>query len=145
MCSVTNCLLFCVSFCVDVSMCSTPAHTHTHTIHPTKHTLKLYDISCTLRHTYPSQPQEDPTYIFAVCPEKGLTQQKFRCGSCTQLFNGPSAGAKLCDYTGLYHCRLCHHGDVSIIPARVLHNWDFKTKKVNKSFNSMATTFGVFI
>lgn len=37
---------------------------------------------------------------------------------------------KLCDYTGLYYCSKCHWGDSSIIPARIIHNWDFQERKV---------------
>ena len=35
-----------------------------------------------------------------------------------------------CDYTGSYYCELCHWNDSIIIPARVLHNWDFDSRKV---------------
>lgn len=82
--------------------------------------------------------QEDAVYALSVCPERGLTQQKFRCGSCTQAFNSPqSGGARLCDYSGLYHCKQCHYNNETIIPARVVHNWDFKPRKVG-GINSIA-------
>ena len=35
-----------------------------------------------------------------------------------------------CDYTGLYYCSDCHHNEATIIPARVMHNWDFRPRKV---------------
>lgn len=38
--------------------------------------------------------------------------------------------ARLCDYTGLYFCENCHIGDTAIIPARVIHNWDFRPQPV---------------
>lgn len=40
---------------------------------------------------------------------------------------------RLCDYTGLYFCPSCHWNDLSIIPARVVHNWDFVPRKVSRS------------
>ena len=66
-----------------------------------------------------------------ICPEKGLTIQYFRCSSCNQALNQNSTEVRLCDYTGLYYCPDCHHNDLAIIPARVLHNWDFSLRRVN--------------
>lgn len=37
---------------------------------------------------------------------------------------------RLCDYTGLYYCPNCHWNDEMIIPARVVHNWDFTPQRV---------------
>ena len=39
---------------------------------------------------------------------------------------------RLCDYSGNYFCELCHWNDPMLIPARVLHNWDFEGWKVTK-------------
>lgn len=33
--------------------------------------------------------------------------------------------ARICDYTGKYYCTACHWNSAAIIPARVIHNWDF--------------------
>ena len=69
--------------------------------------------------------------MLQVCPEKGLTDQHFRCDNCNRAFNQPPlAEARLCDYSGLYYCSECHQNGLSIIPARVLHNWDFTPRKV---------------
>src|SRR5699024_8533936 len=38
--------------------------------------------------------------------------------------------ARLCDYTGLYFCENCHIGDTAQIPARIIHNWDFRPQPV---------------
>lgn len=38
--------------------------------------------------------------------------------------------ARQCDYTGQYYCSHCHWNDLAIIPARVVHNWDFEPRKV---------------
>lgn len=40
---------------------------------------------------------------------------------------------RLCDYSGLYYCPTCHWNSVSIIPARVIHNWDFSSHKVSRT------------
>ena len=37
---------------------------------------------------------------------------------------------RICDYSGNYYCELCHWNDPMLIPARVLHNWDFDGWKV---------------
>lgn len=38
----------------------------------------------------------------------------------------------LCDYTGLYFCSECHWGGQSVIPARVVLNWDFQEYPVSQ-------------
>jgi hypothetical protein len=73
--------------------------------------------------------KEKSEYLMSICPEKSLTLQHFRCSCCNQALNA-SNEVRLCDYTGLYHCTDCHHNDLSIIPARVLKNWDFSARRV---------------
>ena len=36
----------------------------------------------------------------------------------------------MCDYTGQYFCEECHWNDLVVIPARVVHNWDFSLYRV---------------
>ena len=43
---------------------------------------------------------------------------------------GERSEGRLCDYTGQYFCEECHWNDHVVIPARVVHNWDFTTYKV---------------
>ncbi|ELT95789.1 hypothetical protein CAPTEDRAFT_101688 [Capitella teleta] len=79
--------------------------------------------------------KENPSYIIAICPEKGLAAQNYRCHECRaqisyrEILSQP----RLCDYTGFYFCDLCHWNDTMVIPARVLHNWDFDPRKVSRS------------
>lgn len=40
---------------------------------------------------------------------------------------------RICDYSGLYYCVTCHWNNTAIIPARVIHNWDFVPKKVGRA------------
>nr|CAD7597424.1 unnamed protein product [Timema genevievae] len=37
---------------------------------------------------------------------------------------------RLCDYDGYYFCPNCHWNSTAVIPARVIHNWDFEERKV---------------
>lgn len=39
----------------------------------------------------------------------------------------------LCDYSGQSYCRECHFGSTSVIPARVVLNWDFKPRPVSRA------------
>ncbi|XP_059162557.1 differentially expressed in FDCP 8 homolog [Physella acuta] len=77
---------------------------------------------------------EDPTLIMELCPTdpNGLTNQNFRCWECRTSISYKPGGLepRMCDYTGRYYCELCHWNDTFVIPARVLHNWDFKPQKV---------------
>lgn len=43
---------------------------------------------------------------------------------------GERSEGRLCDYTGQYFCEECHWNDHVVIPARIVHNWDFTTYKV---------------
>jgi len=35
-----------------------------------------------------------------------------------------------CDYDGRYYCPKCHWNNTAVIPARVVHNWDFVERPV---------------
>lgn len=71
-------------------------------------------------------------FDLSICPEKGLSSQNYRCAECRAplAFNGVQPEPRLCDYSGLYYCSLCHWNDLEVIPARVIHNWDFEPRKV---------------
>lgn len=89
--------------------------------------------------------------IECICPEIGLAFQKYTCAECgTQLSCHASTAIscfgvelkaeklnsivpRLCDYSGLYYCPACHWNDYSIIPARVMNNWDFVPRKVGRA------------
>lgn len=46
------------------------------------------------------------------------------------LVGGVPSEARQCDYTGQYYCSTCHWNDTAIVPARVIHNWEFEPRKV---------------
>ncbi|XP_058011365.1 differentially expressed in FDCP 8 homolog isoform X3 [Ahaetulla prasina] len=56
----------------------------------------------------------------------GLIQTWYTCTG------GIAGEARQCDYTGLYYCSSCHWNDQAVIPARVIHNWDFEPRKVSR-------------
>lgn len=79
--------------------------------------------------------------ILKICPEVGLAKQDFRCGECKVLLSPTTnvkpgskvvSKARQCDYTGLYFCENCHINDTAIIPARVIHNWNFRPQPVSR-------------
>ncbi|XP_059180986.1 pleckstrin homology domain-containing family M member 1 isoform X2 [Centropristis striata] len=70
--------------------------------------------------------------LCTVPSEKGLDAQSFKCAGCPQQI-GPSRGrARLCEFSGQYYCDSCHHGDTTIIPSRMVHNWDLTQREVCK-------------
>uniref|UniRef100_A0A1B0FAB8 Phorbol-ester/DAG-type domain-containing protein n=1 Tax=Glossina morsitans morsitans TaxID=37546 RepID=A0A1B0FAB8_GLOMM len=73
--------------------------------------------------------------IADICPEIGLAAQQYKCAEChTQLnFKHFWTEPRLCDYSGLYYCPSCHWNDQSVIPARVVHNWDFSMRRVSRA------------
>ncbi|XP_075229350.1 differentially expressed in FDCP 8 homolog isoform X2 [Lycorma delicatula] len=105
---------------------------------------------------------EDRKFEEAICPEIGLDNQGYACAECrthichvfrrrVQCFTSPISFSsalkgcvttprvseaqepRLCDYTGLYYCQSCHWNNKTIIPARVLHNWDFEPRPVSRA------------
>ena len=71
--------------------------------------------------------------ILDICVEKSLSEQEYKCNDCNELISFETS--LLCDYDGYYYCRNCHNNDLAIIPARVIHNWDFTPRPVSKSSN----------
>ncbi|XP_069700928.1 differentially expressed in FDCP 8 homolog A isoform X2 [Periplaneta americana] len=75
---------------------------------------------------------ENPTYIPDICPELGLSAQAYRCAECKAhiTFKNSWVEPRLCDYDGRYYCPSCHWNSTAVIPARVVHNWDFEERRV---------------
>ena len=76
-----------------------------------------------------------PDLILRICPERSLTALKFRCVECDKKLSkvDDEALPRLCDYTGLWFCSVCHWGSTSVVPARIVHNWDFTPRKVSEA------------
>lgn len=75
---------------------------------------------------------ETSTYITDICPDRGLSSQYYKCYECQApiSYKAGCLEPRQCDYTGFYYCPACHWNDEAIIPARVVHNWDFTQYKV---------------
>lgn len=88
----------------------------------------------TIRRCASSRVSEDPMYILRICPEVGLAAQNYKCAECKRLITNKSAWSepRRCDYTGLYYCPACHWRSRVVLPARVLHNWDFEERGVSR-------------
>lgn len=93
--------------------------------------------------------------VLEVKRQKPLIQQLhvqfYRCGGCFRALDslgtksgivsgikgslgmgGPSY-PRFCEYTGKLYCGICHIGEMAIIPAWVLHFWDFQPRRVSRA------------
>ncbi|KAM1209729.1 hypothetical protein EV1_015291 [Malus domestica] len=73
-----------------------------------------------------------------------LEAQHYTCAGCHKHFDdgrtliqdfAQTLGwgkPRLCEYTGQLFCSSCHANEIAIIPARVLHNWDFTQYPVSQ-------------
>lgn len=108
---------------------------------------------------------ENPVYILDICPEQGLSSQKYRCAECRtklciesnakRLKNAPVykftamflddkqqfPAPRQCDYTGKYFCPTCQWTDEVPIPARIVNNWDFEPRPVKSCLIQFLTHF----
>ncbi|XP_020486470.2 pleckstrin homology domain-containing family M member 1 [Labrus bergylta] len=79
--------------------------------------------------------KEDGAFLVHLCAvpsEKGLDAQGFRCAGCPRQIGPCRSRARLCEFSGQYYCDSCHHGDTTVIPSRMVHNWDLTQREVSK-------------
>ncbi|XP_004707580.1 pleckstrin homology domain-containing family M member 1 [Echinops telfairi] len=69
-------------------------------------------------------------YLVAIPTEKGLDSQGCFCAGCSRQIGFSFVRPKLCAFSGLYYCDACHQDDVSVIPARIIHNWDLTKRPI---------------
>ncbi|KAK3918804.1 Differentially expressed in FDCP 8-like protein [Frankliniella fusca] len=81
---------------------------------------------------------ETPFFSNDICPEVGLVAQGYRCFECKTVISHKNGWCepRQCDYDGRYYCNKCHWDSTAVIPARVVHNWDFNERKVCCSCHS---------
>ncbi|CAN8278202.1 unnamed protein product [Cochlearia groenlandica] len=73
-----------------------------------------------------------------------LEAQHYICAGCHIYFDDGSTlvrdfvkalgwgKPRLCEYTGQLFCSSCHTNDMAVLPARVLHHWDFNRYPVSQ-------------
>ncbi|XP_058713920.1 pleckstrin homology domain-containing family M member 1 isoform X4 [Poecile atricapillus] len=71
-------------------------------------------------------------YLVAIPTEKGLDSQSFICAGCSRQIGFSFARPKLCAFSGLYYCDSCHRDEETVIPSRLIHNWDLTKRGVCK-------------
>lgn len=72
------------------------------------------------------------TQLSEIANEKGLDAQNFQCNTCKRPLGLIFGKPRVCSYDGGYYCFECHENDEYYIPARIVHNWDFRKHKVSK-------------
>lgn len=71
-------------------------------------------------------------YLLHIPTERGLDMQNFKCAGCHKQIGFQFGKAKMCAYSGLYYCDLCHQDERSVIPSRIVHNWDMTERAVSR-------------
>ncbi|KAK6924835.1 Rubicon Homology Domain, partial [Dillenia turbinata] len=83
-----------------------------------------------------------------IRPHKSMKQmlevQNYTCAGCHRHFDKGRTlmhdfvqtfgwgKPRLCEYTGQLFCSSCHKNDTAVLPARVLHHWDFMRYPVSQ-------------
>ncbi|CAG7888569.1 unnamed protein product [Brassica rapa] len=86
--------------------------------------------------------------IVDIRPHKSVKQlleaQHYICAGCHRYFDDGATlvrdfvkalgwgKPRLCEYTGQLFCSSCHTNDMAVLPARVLHHWDFNPYPVSQ-------------
>ncbi|CAH8350660.1 unnamed protein product [Eruca vesicaria subsp. sativa] len=86
--------------------------------------------------------------IVDIRPYKSVKQlleaQHYICAGCHRYFDDGATlvrdfvkalgwgKPRLCEYTGQLFCSSCHTNDMAVLPARVLHHWDFNHYPVSQ-------------
>ncbi|KAI1896544.1 hypothetical protein AGOR_G00095860 [Albula goreensis] len=71
-------------------------------------------------------------HLCTIPTEKGLDAQSFKCAGCPRQIGFSFGKARLCEFSGLFYCDSCHHGDTIVIPSRMVHNWDLMAREVSR-------------
>ncbi|KFK34117.1 hypothetical protein AALP_AA5G103700 [Arabis alpina] len=88
------------------------------------------------------------SFIVDIRPQKSVKQfleaQHYICAGCHRYFDDGATlvgdfvkalgwgKPRLCEYTGQLFCSSCHTNDMAVLPARVLHHWDFNRYPVSQ-------------
>ena len=64
-------------------------------------------------------------------PRKPFTDKNKYCAGCgVELTKSLISTPRYCYYTSNYYCKKCHMNSTSILPAKVVKNWDFRKYSV---------------
>lgn len=64
--------------------------------------------------------------------EFGYNEQDYKCYSCRRPIGLVFGQSRLCYYDGHHYCSECHLNEKSVIPAKILCNWDFNKYPISK-------------
>ncbi|KRT79271.1 hypothetical protein AMK59_7579, partial [Oryctes borbonicus] len=76
--------------------------------------------------------------LLTISKEVGLDRQNYECSSCKtpitiyRVAQGITNPANVCYFTGEYFCNDCMCETPTIIPARIIHNWDYREYRVSQ-------------
>uniref|UniRef100_A0A6B2EL96 RUN domain-containing protein n=1 Tax=Phlebotomus kandelakii TaxID=1109342 RepID=A0A6B2EL96_9DIPT len=75
--------------------------------------------------------------------EQGLDRQGFMCQACSSPFGIGVIPPQVCSFSGNYFCDTCMSQDLHIIPAKVIHNWDFRRLPVCQKVSKFLFEFNL--
>jgi hypothetical protein len=70
--------------------------------------------------------------LIKLANEFGLDEQDYKCISCGRPIGMIYGKSRLCHFDGHQYCLECHTNDESLIPARIIYNWNFRKYPVAK-------------
>lgn len=73
--------------------------------------------------------------------EAGLDSQGFLCNECKAPLGVDFSKATVCGFDSHYYCTNCISPDKHPIPAKIIHNWDFKSYPVCKKAANFLTNY----
>ncbi|XP_017767901.1 PREDICTED: run domain Beclin-1-interacting and cysteine-rich domain-containing protein isoform X1 [Nicrophorus vespilloides] len=75
----------------------------------------------------PPRPQVIFTLHPIVSRNDLIAKQNYRCAGCgMRVAKQYASKFRYCNYLGRFFCTGCHSNQLSIIPARIIQNWNFK-------------------
>ncbi|KAK5639007.1 hypothetical protein RI129_011499 [Pyrocoelia pectoralis] len=85
-----------------------------------------------------SQEKSMLNCILNISRERGLDFQNYQCAECKESLS-LMPKPKTCGFTAKYFCDICMSEQLVCLPARVIHNWDFKVYEVSQNALSYIT------
>lgn len=87
------------------------------------------------------QLQEMVETLCRLTTESGLDAQGFLCKECKAPLGVDFSKATVCGFDSHYYCLSCVSADKYPIPAKIVHNWDFKHYSVSKKAATFLTDY----